>query len=230
MTGIIPAAGTTDIPSYHGYNGSESKIDYVMMHAESCHAFGIQNDDLRIIMQTCKEEDPTIISTHDHIYFELKINEKPIDCEKLDFKINPIVNKRLVWENADMDLYQQTLETLLQQNFEFWDKPECIDVLLIPQAFKQAAEVSVPSKQNREPNFKTIKSEEWIKAEIAAKKASKRWNQMGKPRGEENSCFIAKKRTKLALNNAIKNDSKYKQKEENNILMEVKKVFVYQKA
>ena len=211
MSGIIPAAGTTDIPSYHGYNGSSSKIDYVMMHEESCLLFGINKDDLRIVHQPCKEEDPTIISTHDPIVFELKISGKSLNpCEEQVVKAKPIVNKRLIWETADLEFYQETLETLLQQNFDFWNQPECINTLalLIPQAYKQAAEVSVQSKQNKQVTFKTVKSEDWLKAETAAVKASKKWIYMGKPRGEENTYFVAKKQTKLALNKAIKDNSK----------------------
>ena len=51
--GLIPATGTTHHPSYHGYNGSVSKIDYVLMHKGSCLAFGIKQEDLRIISQVC---------------------------------------------------------------------------------------------------------------------------------------------------------------------------------
>ena len=71
LAGIIPAAGTTDTPSYHGYNGTSSKIDYVMMHQESCQLFGISKDDLRIIYQPCQEEDPSIISTQSILSFKL---------------------------------------------------------------------------------------------------------------------------------------------------------------
>jgi hypothetical protein len=44
-----------------------------MMHTESCRLFGVGEDNLRIISQVCKEEDISIISTHDAIFFELKI-------------------------------------------------------------------------------------------------------------------------------------------------------------
>ena len=200
MSGIIPAVGTTETPSYHGYNGTASKIDYVMMHEESCRMFGINPEDLRIIQQPCKEEDPSIISTHDPIYFELIIhkNLETLCEEEPSIKTVPVINKRLLWENADIDLYQQTWETLLHQNFEFWNEPECLNTLalLIPQAYKQAADVAVPSKQNMDTNFKTTKSEDWLKAETAAKKASKKWVAMGKPRNEENDFYLAKKETK----------------------------------
>ena len=72
-SGLNPASGTTSNPSYHGYNGSTSKIDYVMMHTESCRLFGVGKDNLRKISQVCKEEDISIISTHDAIFFELEI-------------------------------------------------------------------------------------------------------------------------------------------------------------
>ena len=158
----------------------------------------------------------------DPIVFELKISGKSLNpCEEPVVKAKPIVNKRLLWETADLELYQETLETLLQQNFDFWNQPECIDTLalLIPQAYKQAAEVSVQSKQNKQVIFKTVKSEDWLKAETAAVKASKIWVSVGKPREEENIYFVAKKQTKLALNKAIKDNSKCKQIEENNAMM-----------
>jgi hypothetical protein len=50
-----------------------------MMHRASCLAFGIQENDLRIITQVCKEEDSSIISTHDAIFFELEIRNIPLE-------------------------------------------------------------------------------------------------------------------------------------------------------
>ena len=41
--------------------------------------------------------------------------------------------------------------------------------MLIPQAYIQAAERSVPSKENKGMKYKTVKSEDWLKAEMAAK-------------------------------------------------------------
>jgi hypothetical protein len=77
--------------------------------------------------------------------------------------------------------------------------------LLIPQAYIQSAEVAVPSKEKKDINFKTVKSENWLKAEIAAKKAGKQWKMMGKPRNEENTLFIAKKGNKTEPKKSNKN-------------------------
>ena len=70
--GLIPAVNTDEKPSYHGYNGSVSKIDYVLAHEESCSAHGLQVETLKIIAHICKEDDPSIISTHDVFCFEVK--------------------------------------------------------------------------------------------------------------------------------------------------------------
>ena len=179
------------------------------MHWESCNLFGIKEDDLRVISQVCKEDDVSIISTHDPIFFELKIPANP--SQKLDksvIKSAPLKNMKLVWESADIDLYQDTLETILDENFQLWNQPECIQTLalLIPHAYIQSAEVAVPSKQKKDINFKTVKSEQWLKAEISAKKAGKQWTIMGKPRNEENTFFLAKKETRLNLRKAIKSN------------------------
>jgi hypothetical protein len=43
----------------------------------------------------------------------------------------PVINKTLLWEGADIELYQSSLETLLEQNFQFWNAPECISTLAL---------------------------------------------------------------------------------------------------
>jgi hypothetical protein len=52
-------------------------------------------------------------------------------------------------------------------------------------------------------NFKIIKSEEWRKCEIAAKKATKKWKSMGRPRDENNKHFVDKKETRANLRKSI---------------------------
>ena len=156
--GIFPADQTNDTPSYHGYNGTVSKIDYVFAHRDSCLMFGIKTEDVRIITQLCKEEVPFIISTHDPIYFEVRFNTeivskeegKMLVCESVES-----VNKRIDWEKADISAYQNTLNSLLTQNFEIWKNPENLEVLasVIPTSFIQAAELSAPSKMNKKPNY-----------------------------------------------------------------------------
>ena len=134
--GLIPAAGTSSVPSYHGYNGSTSKIDYVMLHKNSGRQFGVCENNVRISFQVCKEENTDIISTHDAIYFELDIPVNPVHQEdKPVIASVSVQNKKLLWETANIDLYQETLETLLEQNFTFWNQPECIQTLalLVPR-------------------------------------------------------------------------------------------------
>ena len=61
----------------------------------------------------------------------------------------------------------------------------------IPQAFIQAANLAVPKKSSKPPNFKVNKSEEWRKAEAAAVKATKKWRVNGCPHEPENEFFIS---------------------------------------
>ena len=53
--GLIPAIGTDSTPSYHGYNGSVSKIDYVLAHRDSFEANGVRIEDVKVVKQICKE-------------------------------------------------------------------------------------------------------------------------------------------------------------------------------
>ena len=178
---------------------------------------------MKIIYQICKEEDVSIISTHDAIYFELEIPlSSSLPQAENSVETVPLINKKLIWESADIDSYQENLETFLENNFQFWNQPQCIQTLalLIPQSFIQAADISVPSKQMQEITFKTVKCEKWLKAEIAAKKASKKWVKMGKPRNVENQLFIAKKETNLLLRKAINCNLAESSMKENNTMME----------
>ena len=51
--GLTPAVNTDSIPSYHGYNGCESKIDYVLVHEDSCVTQGVSIEDVIITKQIC---------------------------------------------------------------------------------------------------------------------------------------------------------------------------------
>ena len=117
-----------------------------------------------------------------------------------------IVNKSIDLENADISSYQMLLESLLRQSFEVWQFPENLQILasVIPSTYIYAAELSAPSKQNKKPSYKVFKSEEWRKAEISAKEASKKWTKAGKPRNEESELYKAKKETNTKLRSAIK--------------------------
>ena len=121
------------------------------------------------------------------------------------FSSTTIRLKHLKWEEANINLYWETLEKLLEQNFVIWDNPENIQVLAstIPQAFLQAAELSVPTKEVELPNFKVKKSLEWRKAEQVANKAEKVWRMNGKPRNEDNKLLMNKKVARSNLRAAV---------------------------
>ena len=93
----------------------------------------------------------------------------------------------------------------LQQNLEIWKSPKNIQVLAstIPQAFIQAANLAVPQKSSKTPSFKVKKSEEWRQAELAARKATKKWQARGCPRELENEYFVNKKQARSELRQAV---------------------------
>ena len=132
-----------------------------------------------------------------------------------------LVPKHIDWENADISKYQAMLESFLGQNFDIWTSPEHLQVLaaVIPTSFIQAAELFAPSKENKKPSYKIFKSEEWLKAEISAKNASRKWVKAGRPRDEKNKLFLAKKESNNQLRRAIKMHNVQTCTEENNTLM-----------
>jgi hypothetical protein len=109
----------------------------------------------------------------------------------------------------------------LEDNFQTWNAPENLHILaaLIPRAFIQSAEVDVPCKNVKKQNFKVRKSEEWIKAEFQAKKASKRWAMSGKPSDLDNTFFIQKKQARGELRSTIKNHFAKEAVKDNNTMM-----------
>ena len=151
--------------------------------------FGLKHEYLTIKKHICNEDYPEIISTHDVLYCELEI---PVQDEQLNqvsnFQYHKIEKRNLDWENADISLYQLTLDKLLEHNFEIWKHPENIQILatLIPTSFVQAAEHAAPVKKVKNVNFKVQKSEDWRKAEITANRAAQKWKQLGKPREPKN--------------------------------------------
>jgi hypothetical protein len=80
--------------------------------------------------------------------------------------------------------------------------------------------IAVPCKPKKETNFKIRKSEEWLKAERAAQKATKKWKAMGGPRNEVNQYFTAKKKTRLNLRKSINRNTNNVRIEENISMME----------
>jgi hypothetical protein len=196
---LTPAEGPTDIPTYHGYNNTASRIDYVLMHGDSCRSFGLKQSDIRIVKHICKEEFTLILSTHDALLFEIALpqpakstmqTEEMVQSTKI--KIN-----YLKWEEANVELNWKNLETFLELNFSLWENPENLQVLAssLPQAFIQAAELSVPTKTSKQVK----KSEEWRKTEILANKAAKIWRENGKPRGLDNKFLFDKKEARSKL-------------------------------
>jgi hypothetical protein len=133
--------------------GHPAKLGYILMHQESCSLFGIKNENINIISHVRKEDNMSVISAHDPIYFELKVTVNPSQ----EIKKKPVVksvqlnNMTVVWEPADIELYQ--VETIFEENFQFLNQPQCIQILalLIPEAYilHKAVEVAVFSKQKR---------------------------------------------------------------------------------
>ena len=172
-----------------------------MIHKDSCQAQGIDIKDVRIVKQICKEDDPTIISTHDAVYFEVKYVTKLFHEKENEFESMNIIQKRTDWEKADIPQYQALLDSLLEESFDIWQFPENMSILAstIPSTFILAAEIAAPSKTVKKPNYKIFKSEDWRKAELEAKAASKKWINAGRPRNQESDVFKAKKETNINL-------------------------------
>jgi hypothetical protein len=174
--GLVPAVHTDSQPSYHGYNGSVSKIDYILAHTDSCIAHGLYIEDIKMTAHICKDENPYVISTHDALCFETTYQTENIEKHagaELQVQSVGLVPKHIDWENADISKYQAMLESFLGQNFDIWTSPEHLQILaaVIPTSFTMAAELSAPSKENKKSSYKIFKSEEWLKAEILAKNA-----------------------------------------------------------
>ena len=127
----------------------------------------------------------------------------------------------LKWEEANVELYWENLEKFLDINFSLWDNPENLQVLAssIPQAFIQAAQLAVPQKSSKPPNFKVKKSEEWRKSEILANKAAKLWRDNGKPTDLNNRYFCEKKEARSKLRDAVKKHHAIENIKENNEMM-----------
>ena len=99
--GLVPAEGTTDRPTYHGYNGSSSRIHYVLLHKDSCISFGLQITDVQIVDYICKNENIDIISTHDLLLFEINIPcrmENEPEATELP-KVTTLEIKKLMWKD-----------------------------------------------------------------------------------------------------------------------------------
>ena len=122
---------------------------------------------------------------------------------------------------TNVELYWENLEKLLEQNLSLWENPENLQVLAstIPQAFIQAAELAVPQKSSKPPNFKVNKSVEWRKAEISANKAAKTWRDNGKPRDLENKFVCEKKEARSKIRDAVQKHNAAENVKENNEMM-----------
>ena len=221
--GLLPAEGSTDQPTYHGYNGSTSRIDYVLLHRDSCTSFGLKTENVNILNHICKDDNSDIISTHDALYFEIEVPQIVNENESAkDLEVYDIETRKLKWEECDTGLYGSSLEKLLEETFDLWEAPENFQVLasVIPNCFLQAAEIAVPSKQTRKSTFKINKSPEWRSAELDAKNALNKWKTDGKPKNDESITFKNKKESQSNLRKAIKEHNLKANIEENNTLMQ----------
>ena len=55
--GLITAQQTNEEPSYHGYNGTTSRIGYVLAHRDSFLMHGLKAENVKIVKLICKEKD-----------------------------------------------------------------------------------------------------------------------------------------------------------------------------
>ena len=192
-TGLVLAEGTTNLPSYHGNNGSSSKIDYAFAHVQSFLKQGLKPSCLSIFLHECLEETPENHSTHYLWGFEINLPSDAIQSP--DPKQDKPKPSQPNWKKIDEDAYQLYLHSLLQQQFEMLDSPENIPTLaeIIPTAFTSAAEAAGgSSKPKQKKPFKVNKSNDLWKAEMNAKQKYKYWIKENKPRDPENENFIAK--------------------------------------
>ena len=123
--GLTPAQGTTDVPAYHGYNNTASRIDYVLLHTDSCTTFGLKLSDIRILEHICKDDNEHILSTHDALLFGIVLpHSAPVPTQNHEMVSSSTIKiNYLKWEEANIELYWETLEKLLEQNFDNWEKP-----------------------------------------------------------------------------------------------------------
>ena len=105
--GLAPAEGTTDIPSYHGYNNTTSRIDYVLLHVDSCLSFGLKQDDIRIVKHICKDDNEHIMSTDDALVFEIFLpSSAPSSNQSKELiESSKLTINHLKWEEADLEFY-----------------------------------------------------------------------------------------------------------------------------
>ena len=195
-----------------------------MLHMDSCSSLGLKYEDIKIVKHICKDDNEHILSTHDGLLFEVILPSSATSSnpnKEISLKSSQLKVNHLKWEEANLELYWENLEKFLQQNFDFWHAPENIQVLAntIPQAFIQAATLSVPQKSNKIPSFKVKKSEDWRKAELAAVKATKIWRTNGCPRDTDNVHFVMKKEARTNLRKAVNKHQAIESIEENNELM-----------
>ena len=126
--GLAPAEGTTAIPTYHGYNSTTSRIDYVLLHVDSCLSFGLKQDDIRIVKHICKDDNEHIMSTDDALVFEIFLpSSAPSSNQSKELiESSKLTINHLKWEEANLEFYWENLEKFLQQNLEIWKSPENI--------------------------------------------------------------------------------------------------------
>ena len=124
--------------------------EILLSHGDSCSSFGLKPSDIRILEHSCNEDVPHILSTNDALLFEIILPQPTTTTAQTveTIESSKMKIKYLKWEEANVELYWENLEKLLDQNFSLWENPENLQVLAstIPQAFIQAAELAVPQK------------------------------------------------------------------------------------
>ena len=85
------------------------RIDYVLLHTDSCSLFGLTQLDIRILNHNCKEDIEHILSTYDAIliwnsFATLGPYPDEANVKTSNFKIN-----HLKWEEANFQIYWEIL-------------------------------------------------------------------------------------------------------------------------
>ena len=107
--GLVTAVGTTGTPTYHGNNGTSSKIDYALVHQQSFLSRGLDPSCVTLTVHECLEETPDNHSTHDLWGFDINIKSDH-DYQNQSGNDNPKgkgQTTRIDWENIDVDLYPE---------------------------------------------------------------------------------------------------------------------------
>ena len=220
--GLTLAKNTTPEPTYHGFNGTSSKIDYTFVHHGSFLSHGLDPNCVTMSLHHCVNDDPNNLSTHDLLGFKVTLPNTG-STEKISSNQEP--HPIPIWETLDPDLYQSILHDKLTDIFSQWGSPETVQILasLIPKVFVDAAESSTKTKIPKEPkNFRKKKSKERWKAALSAREAYKKWKNSGTSTDPNNQLYQNKREARNHFREIVHNELLAEDIERNNVLMEAR--------